>query len=1058
MRNESRVKRPYLGLSVPFLLAAMIAVPANAQQLLIAGKTLPLSLDAKQSITLTLQGQPDAFAVLELFLSGGLVLVASPGLPSWPVELGRGGRTQYIVRLLHDGSAHLEVRSREESRTAALQITLTDIRNTPDLAQLYQSEGVFLAGESARRHLPGAPDAKTAIEDFDKAIALTRQTGDIPLLRLVMTEKARYLLFNRSDLAGSRSLLLEASALPAAEDLPQQALTAKTASSAEMFLGNYDAAIAQGERALALYRQTGDQYWQGIVLENLISDYDAVGEPGKAAEAARAALDDAKAVHDFAGIAFTLSQLAAVDRERGDLQGAFRSFRDAMAWGDQIHYAPLVQADLEKELGAFDADLGMWDEAEEQFRSCLAHIGEPETPTSLEARGLLARILEQRGQLDKSIREYDLAIPLAAKLQAPREEVLLLLGRSAARAASGDKTAAAKDVEQAGLLANDLQAPELLVEVALARGAVAETPSDALSAYRAALALAEKTGQQEEQSAALAGCARAQLQLHDVAGGLASMDQALQLVEHAYSTLESRDIAGSYITEHHAWYELAIRAAMQEAAQEPDKHDEDMAFAWAERARARSLLESLGQRAWGSSADLPAAMRRQVALNRYAIEAQQAMLEKPHADTPAIAAKLRNLYHEQDALEADQRTYIQQQGLAAGQALELTTGKVVGISEVQDKLLDPQTAMVEFSVGQQRSYRWLLTQRAIVATSLPGRDQLQQNLAPLLAALAARRPAIEPGEDAHHYAERRHSFQETRDRQLQQAGSLLLRDLPSKTRRLYIVADGPLLSLPWSALRVACGHRTCYATERYILENEPSASVAISLASQVSANSGQRIAVVANVRASKNNALLRSDEPPLAGSQQEARVIAKLASANAVHMVMQSDASPAMVRRMSSNDFDILHIAAHTVLITNHPELSGIALASGPGDADGVLWLREISSMHAPPLVVLSGCKTQGGAYFAGESLQSVAQAFFFSGAHQVVGSLWSVDDDATSHLMRDFYSGLLKRHLTAAEALGAAQVSALNAGVDLSTWSAFLVNGVETPRSSDVVMQRTTQ
>ncbi|MGB9416620.1 MAG: hypothetical protein WCB58_09910, partial [Acidobacteriaceae bacterium] len=232
MRNESHVKRPYLGLSVPFLLAALTAAPANAQQLLIAGKTLPLSLEAKQSITLTLQGQPDAFAVLELSLSGGLVLVASPGLPAWPLELGKGGRTRYVVQLPHDGSTHVEIRSREASRAAALQITLVEIRNTPDLARLYQSEGFFLGGESARRHLPGAPDAKTAIADFDQAIALNRQTGDIPLLRLVMTEKARYLLFNRSDLAGSRSLLREASALPAAEDLPQQALTAKTASSA----------------------------------------------------------------------------------------------------------------------------------------------------------------------------------------------------------------------------------------------------------------------------------------------------------------------------------------------------------------------------------------------------------------------------------------------------------------------------------------------------------------------------------------------------------------------------------------------------------------------------------------------------------------------------------------------------------------------------------------------------------------------------------------------------------------------------------------------------------
>jgi hypothetical protein len=373
---------------------------------------------------------------------------------------------------------------------------------------------------------------------------------------------------------------------------------------------------------------------------------------------------------------------------------------------------------------------------------------------------------------------------------------LLLLGRSAAKASEGDKSAAAKDAEQAALLADDLQAPALLVKVALARGAAAETPADSLRAYRSALALAEKTGQQEEQSAALAGCARAQLQLHDIAGGLASIDDALQLVEHAYSTLQSRDVAGSYITEHRAWYELAIYTAMQQAAEKPGRGYEEKAFAWAERARARSLLDSLGQHVWRPSVDLPPTMRRQAALNRYAIEEQQAALEKPHADTPQIAARLRNLSHEQDALDAEQRTYIQHHGFAAGRAVELTTNNVVSVSEVQQKLLDPQTALVQFSVGQQRSYRWLLTQHAIVTTALPGRAQLQQGFAMLLAALAARHLAIQPGEDASHYAERQRSFQEMRDRELQQAGALLLHNLPAETHRLYIAADGPLLSLP----------------------------------------------------------------------------------------------------------------------------------------------------------------------------------------------------------------------------------------------------------------------
>jgi len=48
-------------------------------------------------LALDVRGQPDAFAVLELSLTGGLVSVISPGLPPWPLELGKGGRTQYAM-------------------------------------------------------------------------------------------------------------------------------------------------------------------------------------------------------------------------------------------------------------------------------------------------------------------------------------------------------------------------------------------------------------------------------------------------------------------------------------------------------------------------------------------------------------------------------------------------------------------------------------------------------------------------------------------------------------------------------------------------------------------------------------------------------------------------------------------------------------------------------------------------------------------------------------------------------------------------------------------------
>jgi CHAT domain-containing protein len=243
--------------------------------------------------------------------------------------------------------------------------------------------------------------------------------------------------------------------------------------------------------------------------------------------------------------------------------------------------------------------------------------------------------------------------------------------------------------------------------------------------------------------------------------------------------------------------------------------------------------------------------------------------------------------------------------------------------------------------------------------------------------------------------------------------------------------------------------------ERYTIESEPSASVALSLARQAPAAFGQGIAVISDASSpAADHALLQLDQPSLDGSRREGYEIAELAHRNAVAVTRQANASPAMIRTLDSKDFGVLHIAAHTVLIAGHPELSGIALAPGPADTDGVLWIRDISRLRAPPLVVLSGCRTQGGAYLAGESLRSLTQAFFFAGADQVVGSLWSVEDDATARFMQRFYSGLLTRHLPAVEALRAAQISAWKAGSDLSVWGAFLVNGVSVPRSPNTVAE----
>jgi hypothetical protein len=71
--------------------------------------------------------------------------------------------------------------------------------------------------------------------------------------------------------------------------------------------------------------------------------------------------------------------------------------------------------------------------------------------------------------------------------------------------------------------------------------------------------------------------------------------------------------------------------------------------------------------------------------------------------------------------------------------------------------------------------------------------------------------------------------------------------------------------------------------------------------------------------------------------------------------------------------------------------------------------MHEIYGLRLPvELVVLSACQTALGREIHGEGLVGLVRGFMYAGAPRVVASLWKVDDQATSELMKHFYKGML--------------------------------------------------
>jgi CHAT domain-containing protein len=83
------------------------------------------------------------------------------------------------------------------------------------------------------------------------------------------------------------------------------------------------------------------------------------------------------------------------------------------------------------------------------------------------------------------------------------------------------------------------------------------------------------------------------------------------------------------------------------------------------------------------------------------------------------------------------------------------------------------------------------------------------------------------------------------------------------------------------------------------------------------------------------------------------------------------------------------------------------------------------------------------GTEIKGEGLVGLTGGFMYAGAKRVVVSLWSVEDEATSELMKRFYQGMFRDKLPPTQALREAQLSMLREPQYLPYhWAAFSLQG----------------
>ena len=150
----------------------------------------------------------------------------------------------------------------------------------------------------------------------------------------------------------------------------------------------------------------------------------------------------------------------------------------------------------------------------------------------------------------------------------------------------------------------------------------------------------------------------------------------------------------------------------------------------------------------------------------------------------------------------------------------------------------------------------------------------------------------------------------------------------------------------------------------------------------------------------------------------------------------------------------ILHITTHGYFIsdeniTNPMLKSGVALSGAnigikQQTGDGLVNALKLSglSLDGTDLVVLSACETGLVDVKDTSSVASLPKTFIQAGSKNVLMSLWSVDDNSTVELMKEFYTDTKGNEKKFNEVLRNAKIKMIKEGKHPFYWAAFIMSG----------------
>jgi CHAT domain-containing protein/tetratricopeptide (TPR) repeat protein len=984
-----------------------------------------------------------------------------------------------------------------------------------------------------------APDGKQLVE-----ANLTR-AGELESLSVEAAAGGDYRLTIRASgsatLAGSYQVRPEVKAAATAQDIQRIAAERWMLEADELRTQGgktAEQAIGKQQQALSVWRELGDQYWAARAFSRIGVAYYSLSRYEKAIEYYEQALAISREIKDRTGEGIALNEMGLVYRNLGRYDEAIEYFEQSLAIARALKNRANEGTALTS-LGTAYYGLGRYEKAMEYFEQSLVIARALKNQASEGvAISALGSAYYGLSRYDKAIEYYEQALVLAREVKNRASEGTALNNLGLAHNYLGRHEKAIEYLEQALAIAREVknraneggtltslgiayyglsrfekaieyyeQALAIAREVKTRVGEGSALNSlgvayydlgryeKAIEYFEQSLAIARETKDRLFEAASLSNWARTERAQGNLPAARTHIEESLKVTESMRSDLLSPGFRASLLANEQSSYQLYTDVLMRQHRAEPTKGFDALAVEVSERQRARSLLDLLSE----ARADMRQGVDATLIERERGLAKQLNDKAQTQTSTPEQAAALKR---EISQLETDLERAQAAIRKANPNFAALTQPKPLKLTEIQAQL-DADTLLLEYALGEERSYLWAITRDSLMSYELPKGELIEKNARQVHELLSARSTSKD-GESA---LERRERIRQAEAR-LPAAAAALSQSLLAPAaaelgnKRLVIVADGALQYVPFAMLPdPAASTPSAVSQSSVIGKNQPlvvnheivSLPSASALAIQRTELAGRQpapkmLAVIADpvfdrsddrlksvaIKASDNaqpqsiafddarsivHLAANSDDkqgtstrrlilPRLPFTRQEATRLLALTPKESSFGAIGFQASRERVLNGELSQYRYVHFATHGLLDSERPGLSSLVLSMVDEQGkpqDGFLRANDIYNLKLPAeLVVLSACKTGLGKEIKGEGLVGLTRGFMYAGAARVVVSLWSVNDKATSELMSKFYEKMLKQGARPAAALRAAQVEMWRHKQWRSPyyWAAFTLQG----------------